>query len=411
MDLNDWPDDQRVALKPVKYKRGSYKAKLSNERKTYKEKKTTEAKPTKTSENNAKGKHGKHDKKVNKTPKKAKNDKQDKKNKKGKTTKKDNAGNKDKKYHKAKHTAKNATTDTHVTTDNHNKTPSTFADKVAKRARRAESPPAHELAPNNRIKVGSDCSGYCSDHIALTLLGVDCELVFVAELDAGKRELLKAANPDVNFSRTIVYHDITKRNNEEAPYVDLFCSGAPCQPWSQAGEKKGLDDLRGCVIFHSLEYVRCKRPRTVLFENVKGLTIGKNKLIFDQFLNALKDLGYAVEWRVLDTKEHGVPQSRPRVFIVGIRARHLTKSIEFPSALRRVPPLESFLNVDDHGAASDRPTGKCFTAAIAKAENKYGKKLDEVFVVVDVGSSERFTVSMVGCCPCITKSRGRSCNT
>ena len=285
MDLNDWPDDQRVALKPVLYKIGSYKAKLSNKRKTYKEKKTTEAKPTKTSENNAKGKHGKHDKKVNKTPKKAKNDKQDKKNKKGKTTKKDNAGNKDKKYHKAKHTAKNATTDTHVTTDNHNKTPSTFADKVAKRARRAESPPAHELAPNNRIKVGSDCSGYCSDHIALTLLGVDCELVFVAELDAGKRELLKAANPDVNFSRTIVYHDITKRNNEEAPYVDLFCSGAPCQPWSQAGEKKGLDDLRGCVIFHSLEYVRCKRPRTVLFENVTGLTMGKNKLIFDQFLN------------------------------------------------------------------------------------------------------------------------------
>ena len=67
--------------------------------------------------------------------------------------------------------------------------------------------------------------------------------------------------------------------------------------------------------------------------------------------------------------------------------------------------------MDDEGADSDRPIGKCFIAAMTKAENKYGKKLDEAFVLVDVGSSEQFTISMVGCCPCITKSRGRSCNT
>ena len=91
---------------------------------------------------------------VNKTPKKAKKDKQNKKNKTGKTTKKDNAGNKNKKDHKGKHTAKNATTDTHVTTDKHNKTPSTFADKVAKRARRAESPPAHELPLTILLRLG-----------------------------------------------------------------------------------------------------------------------------------------------------------------------------------------------------------------------------------------------------------------
>jgi len=282
---------------------------------------------------------------------------------------------------------------------------------VAKRARRAESPPSRELPFDNRIRVGSDCAGYCSDHIAMTLLGVQTELVFLSEKDAGKRELLKAANPDVDFSGTIVYHDITRRNNEEAPYVDFFCSGAPCQPWSQAGEKKGLDDIRGCVIFHSLEYVRCKRPRAVLFENVQGISFGKNKIVFDQLINSLKDLGYAVEWGILDTKDHGIPQSRPRVYIVGVRARHLAKSIEFPTLLRRGAPLESFLNVDDKGSDVDRPTRKCFTSALEKADAKHGRNMEQGFVVVDVGSSDQFTVSMLGCCPCITKSRGRSCNT
>ena len=339
-----------------------------------------------------------------KIKKKIKKDKKIKKNKKAdkkhKTDKKSNTyvGNKSKGT--KQNSNKDMTCKKKATTVQDN----TFADKVWKRARRAESPPAQDL--NDRIRVGSDCCGYCSDHIALNLLGVGTVLVFVSEKDAGKRELLKAANPNVNFAETILYHDITKRNNEEAPYVDLFVSGAPCQPWSTAGEQNGLDDLRGLVIFHSLEYVRCQRPRVVVLENVKGLTMGENKAIFEKLINILKDLGYAVEWRILDTRDHGVPQSRPRVYIVAIRARHIEQSFSFPSALRRCTVLENYLHVDDVASAAC-PTTKCFKAAMAKAEAKYGKKVEERFVVVDVSASEKYASAVLDCCPCITKSRGR----
>ena len=104
-----------------------------------------------------------------------------------------------------------------------------FAEKLVKRARRrAPSPEPPELTP--KLKVGSDCAGYGSDLIALNLLRVDATLVFYSEKDAGKRELLKATHPEVDFKQVTLYEDVTERDNKKAPYVDLFCTGAPCQP-------------------------------------------------------------------------------------------------------------------------------------------------------------------------------------
>lgn len=286
-----------------------------------------------------------------------------------------------------------------------------FARKVAKRARRAKSPePQPVPAPGSSITVGSDCTGYGSDFIAFTLLGLDATLAFVAEMDAGKRELMRAAHKDMDFSKVIVYHDITKRDNTQAPYVDVFITGAPCQAWSQAGLKLGLEDEkhRGVVIFHSIEYVRCKRPRVVLIENVKGLTFGDNKQVLDDILGALKDLGYTVEWRVLNTKDHGIPHSRPRLYIVAVRTRFLARSIEFPKKLHRTANLSCFLDGDDLRPASECPTTKCYTEAMSKAETKHSKKvLSDELVVIDTASSVKYSTSMVGCVPCITKSRGR----
>ena len=282
-----------------------------------------------------------------------------------------------------------------------------FVKKVAKRARRAESPEADRRISGQPILVGSDCAGYGSDFIALNLLRVDARLVFVAEMDPGKRELLKAAHPGTDFGHTIVYHDVTKRNNADAPYVDIFCTGAPCQPWSNAGDKQGVDDEkgRGVVLFHSLEYVRCKRPRAVLLENVKGLTEGANKDILATVVSTLQDLGYTVEWNILDTKDHGIPHSRPRFYLVGIRTRYLVRALEWPARLRRTSVFR-FLDVDNKG--STIPRSKVFKEALAKASTKHGKKtLQDTFVIIDVGSSEKYSSSMVDCVPCITKSRGR----
>lgn len=286
-----------------------------------------------------------------------------------------------------------------------------FVNKLAKRTKRAESPePTASSTEPGTITVGSDCTGYGSDFIALSMLNLNVILVFVAEKDPGKRELMKAAHRDVNWKDVIVYHDIMKRDNNKAPYVDLFYSSAPCQAYSQAGDRMALNDTqdRGVVIFHSIDYIRCKRPKIAILENVKGLTTGTNKEIMDTIIGMLKDLGYAVEWKIINTKDNGIPQSRPRVYIVAIRTRHLSKSISFPKAVKC--NLTSFIDVDDKRNPDESPVNaaKCFKDAMAKAVAKYGKDLDEKWVVVDTSSSEQFSVAMEGCVPCITKSRGRT---
>lgn len=351
--------------------------------------------------------HGKKEPKKKKSDSKAK--KKGKKGKKDKKDKKDEKDKKDKLDRKPAEDAKGkkkADTPTKARIDD-----ASFARQVTKRARRAQSPEAQpDPAPGSSIKVGSDCTGYGSESIALSLLGVDSTFVFVAEKEAGKRELLRAAHRNMDFSKVIVYHDITKRNHAEAPYVDCFFTGAPCQPWSQAGKQLGLEDdkHRGVVLFHSIDYITCQRPRVVVIENVKGLTCGKNKKILDDILCALKDLGYTVEWKVMNTKDHGIPHSRPRLYIIGIRTRFLAKSIAFPKRLHRSAPLSSFIDVDDQRSTDECPNSKSFKQAMAKAANKHTqKKMEESLVVVDVGSSEKYSNSMIGCVPCITKSRGR----
>ena len=283
-----------------------------------------------------------------------------------------------------------------------------FAKSVAKRAHRAASP---EPPASSKITMGSDCAGYGSDFIALELLHVGATLVFVAEKDAGKRELLEAAHPNVDFNKITVYLDVTKRDNNQAPYVDIFCTGAPCQPWSQAGEKQGLEDLqgRGVVLFHSLEYVRCKRPRVVVIENVKGLSHQPNKHVLDSILCAMKDLGYTVDWKIIDTKDHGIPHSRPRLYLVGVRSRYLVRAWEFPGRLHTRQNFDRFIDVDNKGSHDDHPDKKCFDEALAKAVTKHGaKKLADSWLIIDVASSETYSNSKCNCVPCITKSRGRS---
>jgi DNA-cytosine methyltransferase len=397
----DFDDDFIWASTALKIEAKQIKCNGQTERRRDKKKKDENHKTDathKTAEKNkkaAKAKKAKKDKKATKT-KHAKKAKKDKKNK--------TMTN----YEKKAETSKTAA--------DHSKSADVdFADAVVKRARRAknEDTPCNEsdAKPGDCIRVGSDCTGYGSDFLSLMLLGVNAVLVFVAEKDALKRELMKATHRgDVDFSKVIMYHDITKRDCNLAPYVDVFFTSAPCQPFSPAGRNEGLEDSqhRGVVIFHSVDYVQCKRPRLVVIENVKGLSQGKNKKILERILNALRDLGYTVEWKILNTKDSCIPQSRPRLYIVGIRSRHLVSSIEFPCCLRQSPLLESFIDIDDVRPATDRPTTTTFQLALAKAREVFGdRKCNESLVVVDTGATEQFSTVMEGCMPCITKSRGR----
>lgn len=110
--------------------------------------------------------------------------------------------------------------------------------------------------------------------------------------------------------------DAIKINPAELPDFDLLVGGFPCQSFSLAGKRKGFEDTRGTLFFEIARILKTKRPSTCLLENVKGLVNHDGGKTFATILTTLSELGYHVEWQVLNSKFFGVPQNRERVFIV-----------------------------------------------------------------------------------------------
>lgn len=113
------------------------------------------------------------------------------------------------------------------------------------------------------------------------------------------------------------YGSITDIDASTIPDFDLFVGGFPCQAFSIAGKRGGFEDTRGTLIYDVLRIVKEKHPKLVLLENVKGLLSHDNGRTFKTIITSLAELGYAVEWQVLNAKNFGVPQNRERVFIIG----------------------------------------------------------------------------------------------
>jgi len=113
------------------------------------------------------------------------------------------------------------------------------------------------------------------------------------------------------------YPDATKLDPADLPDFDLICGGFPCQAFSQAGRRRGFADARGTLFFEIARLAQAKRPAYLLLENVPGLLSHDKGKTFSVILSALDDLGYHVEWTVLNSKCFGVPQSRRRVFLIG----------------------------------------------------------------------------------------------
>lgn len=115
----------------------------------------------------------------------------------------------------------------------------------------------------------------------------------------------------------VFYEDATKINTDTMPEFDLLCAGFPCQAFSIAGRRQGFLDPRGTLFFEIARVARARRPAYLLLENVPGLLSHDKGRTFAAILYELCDMGYSVEWQVLNSKDFGVPQSRRRVYIVG----------------------------------------------------------------------------------------------
>jgi len=113
------------------------------------------------------------------------------------------------------------------------------------------------------------------------------------------------------------YGDITAIDAESLPDFDLIVGGFPCQAFSVAGKRRGFDETRGTLFFDLARILKHKRPGHFVFENVKGLLSHDGGKTIQTIAGVLSDLGYRIEWQVLNSKDFGVPQNRERIYIVG----------------------------------------------------------------------------------------------
>jgi len=111
--------------------------------------------------------------------------------------------------------------------------------------------------------------------------------------------------------------DITTVATSEIPDHELLVGGFPCQAFSIAGKRRGFDDTRGTLFFEIARILKDKQPKYFILENVKGLLSHDNGNTFKVIISTLTELGYDLQWQVLNSKNFGVPQNRERVFIVG----------------------------------------------------------------------------------------------
>ena len=178
------------------------------------------------------------------------------------------------------------------------------------------------------MRVGSDFSGVGAFEQALKRLKIDYKTVFACDLDKYARQTYLENNGDPDYFPNDVY-------DREIPTeaLDIYMTSPPCQAFSLAGKRKGEQDNRGVLFYNSHEFIKENKPRYFIFENVKGLLSDDNGKTFQRWIDYLaksvngqpvifphdQSVMYHVYYRVLNSKDFGVPQNRERIFIIGIR--------------------------------------------------------------------------------------------
>lgn len=167
-------------------------------------------------------------------------------------------------------------------------------------------------------------------HYAFHNVGAEC--VLASEWDEQARKTYQANFEKISpylFSSGNFVGDITKVDKKGMPDFDILTGGFPCQPFSQAGFKKGFDDTRGTLFYDIADIIRVKKPKAFFLENVRGLYAHDNGKTFETIKKVLtEELGYSLYHNIVKASDHGLPQNRPRLFMIGFRNRKI--KFEFP---------------------------------------------------------------------------------
>ena len=254
------------------------------------------------------------------------------------------------------------------------------------------------------LAVATDCSGIECPLMALQSLEIPYIHKFSSELDRATRRQLLA-----NHAPQTMYEDMLQRDADGTAFAHLYVAGFSCQPFSMAGSRLGLKDRRASVFWGCVAYIRNREPWCWLLENVEGLASHNGGETLQTILSTLQSINggrYLVEWRILNTEEHGVPQHRKRIYFLGIRRDRIVAGCEFqwpePVPCRG---LEEFLDAKEPASLpQELPNGPAMALALwrHRIQRAHGE-LEHIQheIVLDVDAS----LDMINRCPCLIRSR------
>ena len=197
------------------------------------------------------------------------------------------------------------------------------------------------------IKIGTDCSGIEAPIEALKKIcdtyGLSFEHVFSSEIDKYALKYIRD-----NHTPGVIFGDMTKRNIDDVPDIDLYISGFPCQPFSRANKFKTDVDPRLNLFNNCLDVIINKKPKIFILENVKTLVTLNDGKYFQEILSILKNLDiYDVYWKVVNSKDYGIPHCRDRLYIIGIQKNLSKYNFEFPKK-KQMRDIKEFIDLNDN---------------------------------------------------------------
>lgn len=258
--------------------------------------------------------------------------------------------------------------------------------------------------PHKTLKVATDCSGIEAPLIALDLMDVRYDHVFSSEIDKNCVEFINR-----NFKPKIIYDNLKERNNLEyrGKIIDLYIAGFPCQTFSSLGRNEGfMNDTKGTIFFYVYDFIVNNRPNIFILENVRTLTTHDKGNTFKIILNTLKQLpDYTIQFTIVNTKDYGIPQSRNRLFIIGIKNSLLINQLSIPKPIKQTIPLRCFLGKNK----KEEPLDPRHEVLMDQIENKYPNidfyDMKSLWVLnLNVSSIEWFRRGQANIAPCIVTS-------
>ncbi|MGC1199190.1 MAG: DNA (cytosine-5-)-methyltransferase [Geitlerinemataceae cyanobacterium] len=176
-------------------------------------------------------------------------------------------------------------------------------------------------------------SGIGGFRLGFEAVGFQC--VFSCEINSKCREVYQE-----NFNNS-PFDDIQKIDPQTLEDFEILVAGFPCQPFSICGKKRGFEDTRGTLFFEICRIIKAKQPKIIILENVKHLIHHDRGNTLKTIFSSLEDLGYRVNYQILNSKDFGLPQHRERIFIIGTQNREF----DFDKLKKKSPPkLRQFLD-------------------------------------------------------------------